>query len=203
MRAYHFTNGHTLRDGRLLPAIGEWLVHSGPIVPCESGLHASKHPFDALQYAPGDTLHLVEIRGEIVEHDTEKVVGRKRKIIKTIDAGKLLRDFARWCALQVVEKWNAPAVVREYLETGNESFRYAANAAAAGYDAWAAECAANDAWDAANDAWAAECAARAAAWAAANDAWVAARAAARAAAWVASRDAQRKKFKQMISAAFK
>lgn len=34
-----------------------------------------------------------------------------------------LREFARWCALQVIDKWDAPVSVREYLETGNESLR--------------------------------------------------------------------------------
>lgn len=32
-------------------------------------------------------------------------------------------EFARWCALQVIHIWNAPKVVREYLETGNEEIR--------------------------------------------------------------------------------
>jgi hypothetical protein len=33
---YHFTSDK-LRDGRPIPAIGEWLEHIGPIVPCQSG----------------------------------------------------------------------------------------------------------------------------------------------------------------------
>lgn len=51
-----------------------------------------------------------------------------------------LREFARWCALQVVDLWGAPQVVRQYLETGNEAARAAARAAA-----WSA------AWSAARD----------------------------------------------------
>jgi hypothetical protein len=43
---------------------------------------------------------------------------------------RLLREFARWCALQVIHMWNAPDVVREYLETGNEELRAAAGTAA-------------------------------------------------------------------------
>ena len=50
-------------------------------------------------------------------------------------------DFARWNALQVLHLWNAPELVQEYLETGNEAIRAAA---------WAAARAA--AWDAARDA---------------------------------------------------
>lgn len=51
---YHFV-GATLRDGRPVPQDGEWLEHAGPLVLCRSGLHASLHPFDALQYAKGAT----------------------------------------------------------------------------------------------------------------------------------------------------
>ena len=207
MKAYHFTKGNKLRDGRPLPAIGEWLEHVGPIVPCESGLHASEHPFDALQYSPGEMLHLVEIDGELVTHGDppDKVVGRRRRIIASIDATDLLREFAR-CL------WACPPVVRQYLETGDESIRAADWAAdwAAAWDAarTAARTAAWDAtrdaaWDAARDAdraaaWdAARTAARTAAWDATRDAaWDAARDADRAAAW----DSQRAKFKAMVDA---
>ena len=194
MKAYHFTKGNKLRDGRPLPAIGEWLEHTGPIVPCESGLHASEHPFDALQYSPGEMLHLVEIDGELVTHGDppDKVVGRRRKILASIDATDLLREFARWCALQVIHLWECPDVVRRYLETGDESIRAAARDAA-GADARDAARAAAwvAAWVAARDA------TRDAAWEAARDAaWAAARDADRAAAW----DSQRAKFKAMVDA---
>ena len=198
MKAYHFTKGNKLRDGRPLPAIGEWLEHTGPIVPCESGLHASEHPFDALQYSPGEMLHLVEIDGELVTHGDppDKVVGRRRKILASIDATDLLREFARWCALQVIHLWECPDVVRRYLETGDESIRAAARDAA-GADAWEAarDAARAAAWVAA---WvAARDATRDAAWEAARDAaWAAARDADRAAAW----DSQRAKFKAMVDA---
>ena len=194
MKAYHFTKGNKLSDGRPLPAIGEWLEHTGPIVPCESGLHASEHPFDALQYSPGEMLHLVEIDGELVTHGDppDKVVGRRRKILASIDATDLLREFARWCALQVIHLWECPDVVRRYLETGDESIRAAARDAA-GADARDAARAAAwvAAWVAARDA------TRDAAWEAARDAaWAAARDADRAAAW----DSQRAKFKAMVDA---
>jgi hypothetical protein len=92
-----------------------------------------------------------------------------------------MRLFARRVALDVIHLWDAPPIVKEYLETGDESKRAAA---------WAA--ARDAAWDAARDAaWAAaRDAARAAAWAAAWDtAWDAAWAASRAAARDAARDA--------------
>ena len=124
---YHFT-GNTLRNGEPIPKPGEWLVHTGPIVPCSSGLHASERVLDALQYAPGPTLHKVILEGELQSHGDpiDKYVGRRRKILASIDATNLLRDFARWCALSVIDKWNAPDVVRKYLTTGDEKLRDAA-----------------------------------------------------------------------------
>jgi len=131
MIGYHFTT-NTLRDDRAIPSVGEWLEHDGPIVPCKSGLHASEHPFDALMFASGNLLHKVELDGDLQSHGEpiDKWVGRRRKIVASINAEPLLRDFARWCALQVIELWDAPAVVREYLETGDEPLRSATRDAA-------------------------------------------------------------------------
>ncbi len=42
----------------------------------------------------------------------------------------LLLDFARWCALSVAHLWECPPIVREFLESGNESLRKEAHAAA-------------------------------------------------------------------------
>ena len=125
---YHFT-GNTLRNGEPIPKPGEWLVHTGLIVPCSSGLHASVKVLDALQYAPGQMLHKVILEGELQSHGepVDKYVGRRRKILKTIDATDLLRSFARWCALSVIDKWDAPEMVRKYLETGNKSLMEAAS----------------------------------------------------------------------------
>jgi hypothetical protein len=124
MKAFHFTNGK-LRDGGAIPPVGEWLEHKGELVMCSSGLHASVHPYDALQYAPGSHLHRVELAGQIIKGD-DKVVASRRKIIATIDAEPLLWEYARLCALDVIHLWDAPAVVKEYLETGNEDLRAAA-----------------------------------------------------------------------------
>ena len=202
MIGYHFT-GDALRDGRPIPPVGEWLVHAGSVVPCESGLHASEHTFDALQYAPGCLLHHVELEGDIVPHGdpVNKYVGRRRKILATIDATAMLQEFARWCAAQVLHLWDAPQVVRDYLTAGDETLRVAARYAAqkAAQARAAAGDAAGDAAGAAARA-AAEDAAEAAAEAAA---WVAARAAAEDAARAVAQDAQRRKFAEMVEAAFK
>jgi hypothetical protein len=199
---FHFS-ADTLRDGSPLPPVGEWfrLPESVPIRPCVSGLHASVHPFDAFEFAPGPLLHRVELRGELTPHGDpiDKWAGRERRIIASLDATDLLRAFARHCALDVLRLWRAPQSVRDYLEAGDEAKRDAAwNAASA-----AASVAA---WDAAWDA--ASAAASAAARAAARDAtspaaWDAARAAAWAAAWDAARAAQRVRFRKMVTSAFR
>lgn len=201
IRAYHFT-GDILRDGSPIPAKKVWLKHEGAIELCESGLHASIHPFDALKYAPGNMLHLVEVRGDIQYHDPDKVVARERRIIKSIDAEKLLRDFARWNARQVIHLWkDAPKVVLNYLKTEDESLMVTAWAEAIaraeeGYAAWAAALAASNT-DAITEA---RGAAKFAAWAAGGDAaW--------AVAWDSAHDAYIKKarikFNQMVKKAFK
>jgi len=183
IRAYHWV-GKKLRDGRPVPRDGAWLTHSGPVDMCHSGLHASRHPFDALQYAPGHVLCLVECEG-VVSEAPDKLVCRRRRILRRRDMTGYLRWFARSQALSVVHLWDAPDVVLDWLMSGDETLRDAACAAvraaaraAAANSAWAA------AWDAAWDA------VRAAAWDAAWDAaWAAVWAAVRAAAWDAARDA--------------
>ena len=130
--AWHFC-GKTLRDGSPVPKNGVWLEYSGPLKMCESGLHWSREPFDALQYAPGETLCLVEIGGKIVEpkegKHTDKGISPRRKIIARMDATELLHYFARMQALSAIHLneylCNSDAVC-DYLMTGDESLRDAA-----------------------------------------------------------------------------
>ena len=132
MLGWHFTST-ALRDGTPLPAINEWHVYEGrSIVRCVYGLHASEHPFDALRYAPGNLLHRVELVDDLLPHGdpVDKYVGRRRRIIASIDAEQLLFAFARWCALQVVDNWPAPQVVKDWLETGDPELQSAAWSAA-------------------------------------------------------------------------
>jgi hypothetical protein len=101
-------------------------------------------------------------------------VSAKRKILWRVDGEAVLRAFARWCALQVIDKWGAPDVVVEFLRTGDEKLRDAA-------------------WSAARDA----------AWSAAWSAdWSAAWSAARSADWYADWDAQNKQLEQMTREAY-
>ena len=57
------------------------------------------------------------------------------------------RAWARWCALQVIDLWDAPEIVRRYLETGtgDKAIRAAAWAAAGAASGAAAR---DAAWDA-------------------------------------------------------
>ena len=64
---YHFT-GDTLRDGRPIPKPGVWLKHDGPVIPCKSGLHASEHPFDALEPAHELLCDVVPDAVNVVNH---------------------------------------------------------------------------------------------------------------------------------------
>ena len=114
--------------------VGETLrVEIEPIL-CEQGLHASARLWDALSYARGERLSLCLVTlGGTVLHDANKSVANERTVVAMLDAGttdKLLRDYARWCALQVIHLWDAPDVVRQYLETGDDSLRSWAWAAA-------------------------------------------------------------------------
>jgi hypothetical protein len=201
-------------DGRAV-VIGETLEVEPPIIPCERGLHASVDPFDALQYAPGNILYKVKLSGEIVAHGNDKHAASKhaaskRTAIARRDATQTLWTFARKMALSVIHLWDAPPVVREYLETGDETKRDAARDAARAAAGDAARDAARDAawaaawaaaWSAAGDA--ARDAARDAAWAAAwAAAWSAAGDAARAAARDAAWDAARKIFNELIEQLF-
>ena len=101
----------------------------GPIKLCEWGLHASERAIDALQYAPGNMIGRVVLSGEIIRGD-DKLVATHREYLWIADAEETLRSFARWSALQVIHLWNAPDIVRRYLESGDKSLRLVANSAA-------------------------------------------------------------------------
>ena len=103
-----------------------------PIQMCRWGLHASKKASDALKYAPGPVVGRVLLSGAIT-HDEDKLCATHREYLWIADATDVLRAHACWCALQVIDLWDAPNVVRRYLESGDESLmaRAAARARAA------------------------------------------------------------------------
>ena len=88
MRAWHFV-GDTLRNGDPIPKDGEKLLFPGTLVLGKQGLHASLKPFDALQFAPGNVLCLVEMGGTII-HGDDKLVATERTILCRIDAEEML-----------------------------------------------------------------------------------------------------------------
>jgi len=183
-------------DGREVK-VGETVKFDGTLKLCSSGLHASLDLWHALGYAPGPVLCRVRCSGQLL-HDTDKLVCTERTVLWMADATDMLRESARLCALDVIHLWDAPAIVIEYLKTGNETKRAAAWAAARAAAGDAARAAAGAAaWDAAWDAaWAA---ARAAAMAAAGAAaWAAAVAAAWDAAWDAAWAAAEKNQEQRL-----
>ena len=126
---WHFTD-KTLRDGRPVPDEGIWLEHEGPIKMCETGLHGSRTPFDALQYAPGSTLCYCEFEG-IVQEDKDKFVARRRKIIAKGNATEALRYFARMQVVSVIHNYpnGTDDVVFDWL-MGDNSAAYSAYSAA-------------------------------------------------------------------------
>jgi hypothetical protein len=127
-QAWHFVD-KTLRDGRPIPADGVTVKYEGPIALYKSGLHASARILDALAYAPGITVCRVELSGEVVEN-FDKLAASERTILWRMDATDVLNAFARRCALDVIHLWDAPEIVRTYLETGDETLRVAARTAA-------------------------------------------------------------------------
>ncbi len=127
MKAWHFVSDK-LRDGRDIPENGVVLKHEDKLKPCKSGLHASIRLIDALWYSPGSTICRVECDGEILQQE-DKLVCSERTILWRVDAEDLLRDFARWCAYQVIDEWDCPEIVRERIETGDEKLRSKTNSA--------------------------------------------------------------------------
>lgn len=85
------------------PPLGEWTVPvSGELIPCKSGYHVvdSRH---LLTWA-GDTLHEVEVDGEIIPHGGDKYVVRRLRRTRTIHTWneRNLRLFAADCAERVL-----------------------------------------------------------------------------------------------------
>jgi len=192
MIAYRFVREDGTSERQLEPvAIGETQRFDGHPAPCECGLHANPTPWDALAYAAGDWLEVVELGGEIVSHGNpvDKYAATERMVRARVNVERELRTFAVKEALLMIDLSDVPDAVREYLEDeakgiDRSDIRDAAWSAAedaddAAWDIWAA--ATTDAAEAA--AWsAAKSAAGDVAWSAAEDAADAAEAAAKSAA---------------------
>ena len=90
IKAYHFTDGMKLLDGTPLVE-GKTYTIAGPLVICKRGLHWSRRPIDALKYAPGSMLSIVEIpdTADIIEQE-DKGCSNIRIVKKVLDCEKLL-----------------------------------------------------------------------------------------------------------------
>lgn len=96
MKAFYFARtDRKLRygDNRKI-VVGE--THTVDCTPevCSKGLHASVNLFDALKYAPGPILYLVELDGD-VDIGCDKVAATKRTYLAEFDATEVLREYAR------------------------------------------------------------------------------------------------------------
>jgi len=101
--AWHFLpSDGNLRYGKWrnpLVRPGVVYVHRGPVELCKRGLHASVRAIDALTYAPGPVVCRVEC-WDRVQHDADKLVCGRRKVLWIADATRVLHEFALWCAEQ-------------------------------------------------------------------------------------------------------
>ena len=181
--------------------VGETLVYPGEPELCMTGLHASKRIIDALNYAPGPVLCVVELGGKII-HGDDKAVAQERTVSWMQDISPTLHEFACQVAEEALEKhgvtdersWKAIEVKRLWLKgkASDKELKAAWDAAyaAAGSATDAARSAVNAAKDAAK--FATWCAAESAAYAAsATDRYAADR-------YAAARYAQNKKLEAMI-----
>ena len=198
MKAWYFSKtDKKLRygDDREI-AIGVTHEIEGTPILCNRGLHGSRLLLDALYAAPGSVIWRVELSGEM-DVGFDKIAAQKRTYLSGgIDISDVLRKFARLCALDVAHLWDVPDVVIQFLKTGDESLRSAAQTAAQAAAQDAAWTAYWYPWDASLDA---SRDSRGAAWAAAKDAsldasWGASRGA------IVARDAARLKQNRRLTA---
>jgi hypothetical protein len=192
--------------------VGEWKKHDGELVMCQEGFHYCKEPLDAFEYVYGDSLVVVEARGEEITDDNKTVV-QEMRVIKVVDTKKVAVQFAIACARRALPNYEnvypKDDRVRKVIEAAEtwfanpteENMKAAASAALAASAAWSAESAAwsaawlavrSAAWSAAESA---ESAARSAAWLAA---WSAVRSAAWLAAWLAEKKWQNETLRTII-----
>jgi len=125
MKAWYFAHESKklqYGDGRGIK-IGE--THTVDCVPqcCKEGLHGSVKLRDALSFAKGYIIYRVDINGKIDKQD-DKICGQSRTYLYGgVNVENELREFARWCVLEMMIKCGAPEVIVNYFKTGEESIR--------------------------------------------------------------------------------
>ena len=90
--AWHFLpDDSKTRYSREAVQVGTTL-HVEKIAICNSGLHASIHPLDALKYAPGFLLCRVELSGE-KEQQEDKLCAQTRTVLAMQSSRRLVLEF--------------------------------------------------------------------------------------------------------------
>jgi hypothetical protein len=142
--AWHFTDGMKLRDGQPLK-VGKTYKHTGELEMCVKGYHASIDIVDALSYAPGFTVSMVECGGKM-ERGADKLVCTERKALWCVDAKKIILAWSIRVATDAVKMakkgcndkaWNAWADLWISGEDRSYAYATAAHATAAYADAYA------------------------------------------------------------------
>ena len=174
-RLYKFLHGYESENGDHEWIAGKWYKVEGELELCDTGFHASKHIQDALRYVQGDTLAVVEVKGESIEGD-DKQCWREMRVVKTylwskIESLKLAIFSAEQCIddyiyddkYKLQECIDISKKILKKLENNEEITEEDKSAAesAAWSAAWSASESARSARSAA---WSAEESARSAAW---------------------------------------
>lgn len=108
-------------DGRKI-VLGKTLSVKGKPEKCKHGLHGSESIMDALFYASGTHLWVVEIWGAVDTTDRDKICGQHRKAIAQYgDLMFLIVDFAKWCAVRSAEYAKSAESVAEYTAKSAKS----------------------------------------------------------------------------------
>lgn len=149
--------GEALRRDLVIITPGETEHHDGPLVLCESGLHASTSLLDAMVYAPGGILRRVECDGEVVERKRgDKLVCSMRRELWRVPwsvVGPVVVRWAAWCGRRTIRRATVSTSYMAFLAVAScgaarEAARHAASDAGYASDMFAIR----DASDAANSA---------------------------------------------------
>jgi hypothetical protein len=132
MKAWYFSIAEKkLRHGDDRPiAIGTTHRVEGKPACCKLGLHGCEMILDALRFAPGTIIWIVELNGAIDIQDDKIAASERTYLHGGIDVFPIIRSWSRRVALDVAHLWNMPEIVRRFLETGDKSIASAAYAAA-------------------------------------------------------------------------
>jgi len=127
MKAWHFANYDDFLkygDGRKI-ILGETLSVEGTPKLCSHGLHGNVSILDAMKYAGGPNLWLVEITGNVQIGD-DKICGNSRKaLVQYGNILPLIVEFSFWCSSRAAESTKSAAKYAEYAESAAKYERQA------------------------------------------------------------------------------